>query len=338
MGWFILGKNVKNFEKEFADYCNTKYAVGVASGTDALHVSLLACGIGNGDEVITTPLSAIATSFAIVFTGAKPVFVDIDPETYNIDVSKIEERITKKTKAILPVHLYGQPCDMGPLMDLVKDHDLFLIEDACQAHGAEYKGKKVGGFGKLAAFSFYPTKNLGAYGDGGIVVTNNEEIAEKIRMLRNYGQKVRYHHLIKGLNSRLDELQAAILRVKLKKLDEWNDSRRKNAKLYNKLLKRHGVILPVEKSYSKHIYHQYVIRTRQRNELQKWLKTKGVLTDVHYPTPSHLQPALKYLGLRSGGYPVVEKCVNEILSLPVFPELKKGQIEKVSLLINNFLA
>lgn len=336
-GYFILGENVKIFEKEFADYCNTKYAIGVASGTDALHIALLALGIGNGDEVITTSLSAIATALTISFTGAKPVFVDIDPETYNIDANKIEEKITNKTRAIIPVHLYGQPAEMEKIKKIADAHGLFVIEDVAQAHGAEFKGKRVGSIGNVGCFSFYPTKNLGAYGDGGMIVTNDEKIAEKVRLLRDYGQKIRYHHLIKGFNSRLDEIQAAILRVKLKKLDEWNNIRRKNAKQYNELLKESGVILPVEKPYAKHIYHQYVIRTNQRDKLQEWLRSKGILTDVHYPIPIHLQNAYKELGYKRGDLPVTEKYVDEILSLPMYPELKREDIKKIADMITIFI-
>ena len=335
-GWFILGKNVQEFEKEFARYCNTKFAVGVGSGTDALHLSLLAFDIGHGDEVITTPLSAIATSFSITYTGAKPVFVDIDPETYNIDVKKIEEKITDKTKAIIPVHLYGQPSDLDPILKIAKKHNLILIEDACQAHGALYKGKKVGSFGDISTFSFYPTKNLGCYGDGGIILTNNKQIYEKILLLRDYGQKERYHHSILGFNSRLDEIQAAILRVKLKKLDEWNNLRRKNAKLYNELLENSNVITPIEKEYAKHVYHLYVIRSKKRDKLRQWLKSKGILTDIHYPIPIHLQEAYKLIDHKKNILPIVEEYVSEILTLPMSPELKGEEIRKIASAIDSF--
>ena len=335
-GWFILGENVREFEKEFAGYCGVKHASGVASGTDALHISLLACGVGNGDEVITTSLSAIASAFAVTYTGAKPVFTDIDPETFNMDVADMERRITKKTKAIIPVHLYGNPCDMDPIMEIAEKRGLVVIEDCAQAHGAEYKGRKVGSIGHIAAFSFYPTKNLGAYGDGGAVLTDSDELAEKVEMLRNYGQKTRYYHLMKGFNSRLDELQAAILRVKLRKLDQWNDSRRSNAHLYDKLLEQSDVVTPAEKEYAKHIYHLYVIRSKRRDELRAWLKANGILTDVHYPIPLPLQEAYKELGFGSGSFPVVEKAVKEIISLPMFPELKNEDIEKVAQSIKLF--
>ena len=335
-GWFILGKNVEFFEKEFASFCNVKHGIGVASGTDALFLSLTALGIKGGDEVITTPLSAVATSFAITFIGAIPVFVDIEPETYNIDAAKIEEKITKKTKAILPVHLYGHPCDIDPILDIAKKHNLCVIEDACQAHGAEYKGKKTGGFGNLAAFSFYPTKNLGACGDGGIITTNIDELEGKIRLLRDYGQKIKYHHSVLGFNSRLDELQAAILRVKLKNLERWNEKRRRNARLYNKLLNSLDVVLPKEKKYAKHIYHQFIIRIKKRDQVQNWLKSNGVLTDIHYPIPIPFQKAYKNLSLSKGSFPIVENFVNENLSLPIFPELEDKQIQKVARLIKDF--
>jgi len=329
-GFFILGENVRKFESEFSKYCSVNHGAGVASGTDALKIALLACGVRYGDEVITTPLSAIATSFSITHIGATPVFVDVD-ETYNIDVNKIEENINKKTKAILPVHLYGNPCDMDVILEIAKKHDLKVIEDASQAHGAEYKGKKVGGLADAAAFSFYPTKNLGCYGDGGIILTNDEEIAERAFLLRNYGQTKRYEHTIRGFNSRLDEIQAAVLLVKLKHLDEWNDARRKNAKLYIKLLDGSTVITPIEREYVKHVYHQFVIRTEQRDKLKKFLESNGVLTDIHYPKPIYMQKAYADLGIKS--MPIVEGFTKKILSLPIYPELKKEQIETIVRLI-----
>jgi dTDP-4-amino-4,6-dideoxygalactose transaminase len=335
-GRFILGENVQEFEKEFARYCNMKFAIGVGSGTDALHLSLCSFNIGHGDEVITTSLSAIATSFSITYTGAKPVFVDIDPETYNIDTKKVEEKITDKTKAIIPVHLYGHSTDLDPLLKIAEKHNLLLIEDASQSHGALYKGKKVGSFGDVATFSFYPTKNLGCYGDGGIVLTNNKQTYEKILLLREYGQEKRYNHSTLGFNSRLDEIQAAILRVKLKKLDGWNNLRRKNANLYNELLENSDVITPIEKEYANHVYHLYVIRSKKRDELRQWLKSRGVLTDIHYPTPIHLQKAYKSLNYKKGSLPVVEKHVNQILTLPMFPELKEEQITRIASLIKTF--
>ena len=327
---FILGENVEIFEKEFANYCGVKYCVGVASGSDALTLCLKALGIGEGDEVITVPNTFIATVDAISRNGAKPVFVDIDTETYNMDVTKIEEEITDKTKAIIPVHLYGQPADMDAIIKIAKKYDLKIIEDACQAHGAEYKGKRVGSLGDAGCFSFYPAKNLGAYGDGGMVVTNNEELAEKIRMLRNYGQSKKYYHDFMGYNSRLDEIQAAVLRVKLRYLDEWNDKRREHAKLYDELLENaSGIETPTEKDYVKHVYHLYVMRCKNRDDLQHYLSSKGISTGIHYPIPVHLQMAYKHLEYKQGDFPITEKYSKEILSLPMFPELTDEEIEAV---------
>ena len=336
--YFILGENTEAFEEEFANYCGVKHAIGVASGSDALTLSLKALGIEEGDEVITVPNTFIATVDAISRNGAKPVFVDIDLETYNINVAKIEEKITDKTKAIIPVHLYGQPADMDAIIKIAKKkYDLKIIEDACQAHGAEYKGKKVGSLGEVGCFSFYPAKNLGAYGDGGMVVTNNEEIAERIKMLRNYGQSKKYYHDFMGYNSRLDEIQAAVLRVKLRYLDEWNDKRREYAKLYNELLKNvSGVETPIEKEFVKHVYHLYVIRCKNRDELQQYLSSKGVSTGIHYPIPVHLQKAYKHLEYKQGDFPITEKYSKEILSLPMFPELLEDEIKYVVNCIKKF--
>lgn len=335
-GNFILGENVRLFEEEFAEYNGAKYGISVASGTSAIHLALLSCGIKKGDEVITVANTFTPTVLAICYTGASPVFVDIDPETYNINVSKVESLVTKKTRAILPVHLYGQPADMGPLMDLAEDRGLHIVEDACQAHGAEYKGKKAGTFGSAGCFSFYPTKNLGAYGDGGMVITDDEKIYRKLKLLRNYGQAKTYHSLIKGFNSRLDELQAAILRVKLKKVDGWNEKRRAHAWLYDKLLKGSGVVVPLEREGRKHVYHQYVIRCLRRDRLQQWLSEHGVLTNIHYPVPVHLQKAFSGLGVAKGSLPVTEKYAKRILSLPMYPEMYPEQVKLVSNLINDF--
>ena len=333
---FILGEEVEKFEEEFANYCGVKYGVGVASGSDALTLSLKVLGIGKEDEVITAPNTFIATVDAISRNGATPVFVDIDPETCNIDVAEIEEKITDKTKAIIPVHLYGQPADMDEIIKIAKKYDLKIIEDACQAHGAEYKGKKVGSLSDVGCFSFYPAKNLGAYGDGGMVVTNNEQIAERIKMLRNYGQSKKYYHDFIGYNSRLDEIQAAVLRVKLRYLDEWNDKRREHAKLYNDLLENvSGIETPTEKEFVKHVYHLYVIRCKNRNELQNYLSSKGVSTGIHYPIPVHLQKAYKHLEYKEGDFPITEKYAKEILSLPMFPELTDEEIEVVVGLIRS---
>ncbi|HAJ34030.1 MAG TPA: erythromycin biosynthesis sensory transduction protein eryC1 [Candidatus Atribacteria bacterium] len=328
---FIMGEELKKFEEEFARFCDVKYAVGVANGSDALILALKACGISKGDEVITVPHTFIATTEAISNVGGKIVFVDIDPKTYTIDISKIEEKITEKTKAIIPVHLYGQPADVEPIMALAKKYNIKIIEDAAQAHGAEYKGEKVGSIGDVGCFSFYPGKNLGAYGDAGMVVTNSEEIAEKIKLQRNHGRITKkYEHDIEGYSSRLDNLQAAILRVKLRHLNKWNDMRRKNAKKYNELLINiGGITTPYEADYAKHVYHLYVIRTEDRDKLREELKSNGIATGIHYPIPLHLQPAYNYLGYKRGDFPVTEKASQEILSLPMFAELKEKQIIKI---------
>lgn len=330
-GRYILGKHVETFEENFAVYCQAKYGIGVANGTDALHLALLACGVRKGDEVITVSNTATPTVLAVTYSGARPVFVDIDTESFTIDVNTIEKKITERTKAILPVHLYGQPADMDPILEVAEKYDLKVIEDACQAHGAEYKGKKVGGLGDIGCFSFYPTKNLGGYGDGGMAITNNEELDEKLRMLRNYGMKKQYHSLIKGFNSRLDELQAAILDVKLEKLDEWNEKRRNCAIIYDNCLKT--VITPKEMEYSKHVYHLYVIRCRDRDKIQKKLQDAGVGALIHYPVPVHKQGA--FGDLENISLPHTEKYSTEILSLPIHPELKEENIMHVSELINS---
>jgi dTDP-4-amino-4,6-dideoxygalactose transaminase len=336
---FVLGEKVISFEKEFASFCGTDLAVGVANGTDALRLALLACGIGKEDEVITVPNTFIATTEAISQTGAKIAFVDIDPQMYNTNVSQIEEKINERTRAIVPVHLFGQPSDMDPIMEIARKYNLKVIEDACQAHGGEYKGKKAGSIGDAGCFSFYPSKNLGAYGDGGILVTNDKEIAQRVKMLRDHGQMKKYEYLVEGYNSRLDEIQAAILRVKVNKLNEWNSLRRRNASIYNELSKDvDELITPFEAEYVKHVYHLYVIRTEKRDELQKWLTSKGIGTGLHYPVPLHLQEAYQYLGYRKGDFPKAEECAKQILSLPMFPELTGEEIEKVVSEIKAFFA
>ncbi len=336
---FIMGEELEKFEEEFSRYCNVKYAIGVSNGSDALILALRACGISKDDEIITVPHTFIATTEAITIVGGKIVFVDIDPKTYTIDVAKIEEKINEKTKAIIPVHLYGQPADMDTIMELAKRYNLKVIEDAAQAHGAEYKGKKAGSIGDVGCFSFYPGKNLGAYGDAGMVVTNNEEMAEKIKLLRNHGRiNKKYEHEIEGYSSRLDNLQAAILRVKLKYLDKWNDRRRKNAQRYNQLLRDvNGIVAPYEANYAKHVYHLYVIRVEKesRDKLREELNSKGIATSIHYPIPLHLQLAYSYLGCKEGDFPVTEKASKEILSLPMFAELSDMQIEEIVELIKN---
>jgi dTDP-4-amino-4,6-dideoxygalactose transaminase len=344
-GRFILGDEVSAFEEEFARYCGVGYGVGVGSGTDALTMALKASGIGEGDEVITVAHSFIASALAISFVGATPLFVDIDPETYTMDPNALEDLLKQKAskrkkqriKAVLPVHLYGHPADMESIVNIASRHDLLVIEDACQAHGAEYQGKKVGSFGTFGCFSFYPTKNLGSYGDGGIVVTDQKEWYEKLRLLRNIGQEKKYHHLIKGSNSRLDEIQAAILRVKLKYLDQWNKERRDKARTYTESLEGSGILCPGEKEYVRHAYHLYVIRVKKRDDLQAFLKKRGIETLIHYPIPIHLQKAFQELKYRKGDLPVTEKCSRQILSLPLFPELTEEEMGKVEEQIKDYL-
>ena len=323
---FIGGKEVEEFEKEVARFCGVKYTIGVNSGTDALFLSLKALDINSGDEVITTPFTFIATAGVIANCGARPVFVDIDPGTFNIDPSKIEKAITKKTKVILPVHLFGQMADMDEIMRIAKKNKLYVVEDAAQAIGAEYKKKKAGTMGDLGCFSFFPSKNLGAYGDGGMIVTNNDKLAERIRLLKNHGSspKEKYLNLIIGTNSRLDALQAAILRVKLRYLSEWSRERAKKADYYSKNLKGVGdIIVPKIVSGRTHIFHQYTIKTKFRGELQQFLRERGIPTMVYYPLSLHLQPALSYLKYKKGDFPEAEKIAEEVLSLPIYPEIKR---------------
>ncbi len=332
-GWFILGETLKSFEKEFAEYCGKKYGVGVGNGTDALLLALKAYGIKQGDEVISVPNTAIPTISAIVSSGAKPVFVDVG-EDYLIDVNKIEAAITEKTKAIMPVHLYGQVCDMEPILKIAEKYNLHVIEDCAQSHGAEYKEKKSP-IGETGCFSFYPSKNLGAFGDAGMIVTDNEDLAKKLRMLRDYGKSERNSAKLHGYNSRLDDIQAAILSVKLKYLDMWNNERRKIAFIYDILLKNNFKI-PIENKNNKHVYHLYVIKTDKRDELQNFLKNKGIGSVIHYPIPIHLQPAYEYLGYKEGDFPKAEQYASEILSLPIFPELENEEIQEVVKVIKEF--
>jgi len=333
---FILGKELELFEKEFAEFCQVKYAVGVGSGTAAIHLALIALGIKPGDEIITTPLTFIATVEPIVWLGAKPVFVDIDEKTYNLDPSLIEAKITKRTKAIICVHLYGQPCVMDKIIKIAKKYNLLVIEDCAQAHGAEFKGKKVGSFGEVGCFSFFPAKNLGCFGDGGMVVTNNRKLADKIRLLRNHGRREKYEHLVVGYGERLDTFQAAILRVKLRYLEKWNRQRRERVDLYNKLLKDLEVVLPFEEKKTKGVYYVYTIRVKRRGELKKCLKKKGVETNIYYPIPLHLQPALLFLGCKKGSFPVTEKICQEVISLPLYPEIETFKIRRIVHKIKNF--
>jgi dTDP-4-amino-4,6-dideoxygalactose transaminase len=335
---FIGGPQVIGFEKEFAEFCDSKYCVGVNSGTDALRFSLMACGVSPGDEVITVPNTFIATTEAISQGGATPVFVDIKPDTYNIDPSRIEGKIGEKTKAILPVHLYGQPADMDPILEIAKKHKLVVIEDACQAHGALYKNQKAGSLGMAGCFSFYPGKNLGACGEAGAVVTQDEEIANKIRMIRDHGQAKKYYHDMEGYNGRLDAIQAGILRIKLKRLEGRNRSRQENAAYYSKLIADiEGVTIPVEGDFARSVYHLYVILIDNRDELQNYLGEKGIGTGLHYPLPLHVQKAYAHLGYKEGDFPVTERVAGKLLSLPMFPELIKEQIEYVVEAIKEFL-
>lgn len=335
-GWFILGQEVQAFEEEFGAYIGVPHAVGVGSGTEALHLALLACDVGPGDEVITVSHTAVATVAAIELAGARPVLVDVDPLSYTMNPSQLEDRITSVTKVILPVHLYGQVADMSSILAIARERGVKVIEDAAQAHGAEYQGSKAGSVGDLGCFSFYPTKNLGAYGDGGMIVTSDAGLAERLSLLRQYGWRERYVSSIRGINSRLDELQAAILRVKLRRLDEWNGKRRNNAEVYNRLLREAAVTTPVEMGYGKHCYHLYVIRSKYRDELQTSLRDNGVGALVHYPVPVHLQGAYQDLDLGVGALPVTEQCARQVLSLPVAPEVTEEQIGEVCDLIVEF--
>ncbi|TSA19365.1 DegT/DnrJ/EryC1/StrS family aminotransferase [bacterium] len=324
---FIGGNAVTEFEKSFAAYCGTRSAVGLANGTDALQLSLLALGVGKGDEVITAINTFIATSEAISATGARPVFIDNDPQTYTIDVRKIEEKITPRTKAIIPIHLYGQPAAMDAINEIAARHNLVVIEDAAQSHGASFKGKTVGTLGRLACFSFYPGKNLGAYGDAGAIATNDEALANKVRMLANHGRLKKYEHEIEGYNSRLDTLQAAVLSVKLRHLRAWTEKRRQNASTYSQLLARAAnIVTPVVHPDATHVFHLYVVRVQHREQVRQALKEAGIATGIHYPIPLHLQPAYKYLGLPTGSFPVAERFASEIMSLPMYPELSADQI------------
>ena len=330
---FILGQDVAKLEEEFAAYCGTKFAVGVDSGLSAIELSLRALGVGSGDEVIIPTHTFTATAAAVTFAGAKPVFVDADPITWNIDVKKIEGAITKRTKAIVPVHLYGLPAEMDDILSLARAYNLLVIEDACQAHGAKYKGKRTGSLGDAGAFSFYPTKNLGACGDAGIVTTDNPDVAEAVRAMRNCGQRVKNVHELSPFNHRLDSIQAAILRIKLKHLDEMIEARRRIAALYNQLLAKTDLVTPAEPMGCEHVYHLYVIRSQNRDALQAYLKEHGIGTAIHYPDPVHMQPFYSHGTDGHGQFPVAEKICTEILSLPMYPELTKEQVEVVTTVI-----
>ena len=329
-GRFVLGPEVSAFEREFAAYCNTRHAIAVNSGTSALHLALLAAGVGPGDEVITVPLTFVATASAIHYTGARIVLVDVDPTHYTMDPELLEKAITPRTKAIVPVHLYGQPADMDPILDIARRLGLVVIEDSCQAHGASYKGRAAGSLGHLACFSFYPSKNLGACGEGGAVVTGDSRYDKKIRMLRDWGQESKYHHVLKGFNYRMDELQAALLRVKLPHLDAWNASRRKAAAAYTEELEGSGVVLPAERTGTRHVWHVYPILVSDRTSLKARLQTAGVETGIHYPYPVHLTRAFSDLRYVVGSFPVSEAVAREELSLPMFPGLGRDAIRHVA--------
>lgn len=326
---FVLGPFVSTFEEAFAAYCGVRYAVGVNSGTSALHLALLAAGVGPCDEVITVPFTFVATVAAIRYTGARPVFVDIDPCTYTMDVMSVEKCITPATKAVIPVHLYGHPTDMDHLLDMARHYGLVVIEDAAQAHGAQYRGRKVGSLGDLGCFSFYPGKNLGAYGEGGAVVTDNPEYDRTLRMLRDWGGERKYEHILKGYNYRMEAIQGAILSVKLQYLEGWTEARRQRACLYTNLLRNGPLAVPAEMSHTRHVYHIYAIRTAQRDALQKTLADQKIQTGIHYPYAVHLLPAHRDLGYKPGDFPQAEAAAQEVLSLPMYPELPEEAVIQV---------
>jgi dTDP-4-amino-4,6-dideoxygalactose transaminase len=330
---FILGPAVAAFEKDFAAYCHTTEAVGVNSGTSALHLALLAAGVGPGDEVITVPYTFVATVAAIEYSGATPVFVDVEPDYWTMDPARIERAITPKTKAIVPVHLYGQPADMDPILEIARRRGLRVIEDACQSHGSEYKGRRCGSMGDLGCFSFYPGKNLGAYGEGGAVVTNDAALATHVRLLRAWGEEVRYEHKYRAFNYRMDGVQGAVLGVKLRYLEAWTEARRRHAATYARQLSGTPAVTPLERPGTRHVYHVYVVRLPQRDVWRARLGEAGVQTGVHYPIPVHLQPAYADLGHQVGDFPVSERAAAEVLSLPIFPELTEAQIAEVAALL-----
>lgn len=337
-GKYVLGPNLAAFEQEFAAFCQTKYCVGISNGTEALHLALAACGVGPGDEVITVPNTYIATVFAISYVGATPVFVDVNPITFNIDTSQIEARITPRTKAILPVHLYGQIVDMDPLLEIACRHNLWVIEDAAHAHGALYKGRRAGSLGHIGCFSFYPRKVMGCYGDGGAVTLNDDTLYDRIRVLRYMGQHEKYVHEVIGFQQRLDELQAAILRVKLRHLDEWIEERRQWASMYDELLTGLPVVIPQTVGDVRHTYYQYTIRTPRRDELLHFLAGRGIGSQVMYPLEVPYQPAYQHLGYRGGAFPVADAHVKEILCLPMFPELTEEEVRRTPHAIREFFA
>src|SRR5579863_4930931 len=327
---FILGTEVAGFEREFAAYCGAKECIALNSGTSALHLALLAAGVQPGDEVITVPFTFVASVASVLYAGARPVLVDIDPRSFTMDPDAVEAAITPRTKAILPVHLYGQPADMDPIMGVARRHGLVVIEDAAQAHGAHYKGQPVGSIGDITCFSFYPTKNLGAYGEGGAVTTSNSAYAEKIRRLRDWGQDSKYHHVLRGYNYRMEAQQGAILRVKLRHLEKWIEARRDVAAQYDHLLADCAVKLPTQMSWARHVYHVYTLRTDKRDGLQDALRKEGIQTAIHYAVPAHLQPAYADLGYGKGSMPHSETAAGEVLSLPIYPALSETAVATVA--------
>ena len=333
---FILGEQVQAFERDFADYCQARFAFGVNSGTSALHLAVIAAGIGPEDEVITVSYTFVATAAAILYVGAKPVFVDIDPASCNIDPAQIEAAITPRTKAIMPVHLYGSCADMDPILDIARRHNLVVIEDAAQAHGAEYKGKRAGSMGQLACFSFYPGKNLGAYGEGGAVVTSEEEFVEPIRQLRDQGQSEKYYHAVVGYNYRMEALQGAVLGVKLNHLDDWNDARRGIAAIYRAELEDAGLRLLENRAGYESVHHIFPVFTERRDELREHLLQAGIGTGLHYPIPVHLQPGYSQLGYREGDLPETERACREVLSLPIYPELPRETVMRIADTVRQF--
>ncbi|NEJ20528.1 aminotransferase class I/II-fold pyridoxal phosphate-dependent enzyme [Rhizobium leguminosarum] len=335
-GQYILGEEVARLEQEFADYCNVKHAIAVNTGTSALHLSLLAAGVGPGDEVITVPFTFVATVSAICYAGARPVFVDVEPVTLTMDPAQLEAKITPRTKAIIPVHLYGQMADMDAIKAIADRHGIAVIEDACQAHGAQYKGARAGSIGTSGCFSFYPGKNLGACGEGGIVVTDSDDQAKTMRMLRDWGQEQRYHHLLKGFNYRMDAIQGAILRIKLRHLEAWTEARRAHGRRYSLLLGGSANLrTPVEIADRRHVYHVYAIRSRDRDQLQRVLSEEGIQSGLHYPIPVHLQKAHADLGYKAGDFPISEAAAREVLSLPIYPEMPAWHVDQVAAALEN---
>lgn len=333
---FCLGPGVTEFERAFAEYCGVKYAIGVNSGTSALHLAMLLLNIGPGDEVITTPFTFVATSWAISYVGARPVYVDVDPATLNLDPALVERAITPRTKAILPVHLYGHPCDLGPLLAMGRHHGVPVVEDAAQAHGAKYQGRNVGTLGLMSCFSFYPGKNLGAYGEGGALLTDDAALATRARSLREHGSTTRYYHDEVGYNYRMEGIQGAVLGVKLKHLNEWTAQRSRVAHRYHELLSRTPLVLPREAPYASSAFHLYVVRHPERDELKRALEENRIGCGLHYPLPLHLQKCYASLGYRRGSFPVAEKAARECLSLPIYPELTDDQVDRVASVVNQF--